>query len=198
MTEQTPQVVRSYLAQLDSALEGIDADLAREIRSGVEEELAGLDVGTASERIEKLGDPVFIAAEARDAVGAGSVRTSVPAVSGQTLSSSRGFAITAALLVAIGGFIVPIAGWLVGIVMVWMSATWHAWEKWVATLIGPAVLGALILVALLDGTSSSSGEENSVAVSPLLSWHAAIFLIPVATVIVGIWLLWRAKGRIVA
>ena len=192
MTEQTPQVVRSYLAQLDSALEGIPADLARDIRSGVEEELAGLDVPTASARIEELGDPVFIAAEARDAVGPVSVATRVPEGTGQTLSSSRGFAITAALLVAIGGFIVPIVGWIVGIAMVWMSSTWRTWEKWVATLVVP---GAVVLAMVIAAIGTLVWGQSSATLFGIIpAWHTIILGVP-SSIIVGIWLLWRARGR---
>lgn len=50
VTERTPQVVRSYLAELDAALGGVPVELARDIRNGVEEELAGLDAATAAAR----------------------------------------------------------------------------------------------------------------------------------------------------
>ncbi|PWC07342.1 HAAS signaling domain-containing protein [Mycetocola zhujimingii] len=195
MTEQTPQVVRSYLAQLDSALEGIPAELARDIRSGVEEELAGLDAPTASERIEELGDPVFIAAEARDAMGTVPARSVVLEAPASTLSASRGFAITAALLVGIGGFIVPIAGWIVGMVMMWMSSAWRRWEKWVATL---AIPGAAILAGIVAAIGSALGQPNGeVPIGMLSGWHVFLIGVP-STIVVGIWLLWRARGRVFA
>ena len=66
MIDQTaPQVVRNYLAQLESALGGLPTDVRDGIVAGVAEELSGLDAATAAERIETLGDPAFIAAEAR-------------------------------------------------------------------------------------------------------------------------------------
>ena len=189
MTDQSPQVVRSYLAQLDVALVGLPADLASDVRSGIKEELSGLDAATASARIEELGDPVFIAAEMRDAVGSVARVTSV--APRPTLAGSRGFTITAALLVAIGGIVVPFLGWVVGIVMVWMSSTWRIWEKWVATLVGPAAIALAILGGLV-GTAFEGGGG-------LGGWHASVvFVGPASAVTVGIWLLWRVKGRVLA
>jgi uncharacterized membrane protein len=199
MTEQAPQVVRTYLAQLDASLAGIPRDVALDIRSEIEEELTGLDASTASARIEELGDPAFIAAEAREAAGAEPLPVMVDQAP-PSLTSSRGFVITAALLVAIGGFVVPFVGWVVGIVMMWMSGVWRPWEKLVATLAGPVILGVSFLVTMvfgLTGSGSDGGSEtsNPLVPSPLLSWHAAILLLPLTSVVIGIWLLWRAKGR---
>ena len=189
MTEQAPQVVRSYLAQLDAALAGVPADLANDVRSGIEEELSGLDAATASVRIEELGDPVFIAAEVRDAVGP--VPAPAPVLPRPTLAASRGFALAAALLVAIGGIVVPFVGWVVGIVMVWMSPTWLTWEKWVATLVGPAVIG-------LSFSANIIGMPEGAGIWGLAGWHSIVLVAPASAVIVGIWLLWRAKGRVAA
>jgi len=53
MIDQTaPQVVRNYLAQLESALGGLPTDVRDGIVAGVAEELSGLDAATAAERIE--------------------------------------------------------------------------------------------------------------------------------------------------
>ena len=200
MTEQTPQVVRSYLAQLDAALVGVPADLAGDVRAGIEEELSGLDAATASARIEELGDPAFVAAEVRDSADPLPVHTVAPAQI--PLAATRGFAITAALLVAVGGIVVPFVGWAVGIVMVWMSSTWHTWEKWVATLVGPVVIGTTLLLGFIFGLTGSTGSSETsnplIPLTPLGSWHVWVLLLPLSAVVVGIWLLWRAKGRTLA
>ncbi|MCP2031788.1 putative membrane protein [Okibacterium sp. HSC-33S16] len=202
MTEQTPQVVRSYLAQLDTSLAGVPRDVARDIRSGIAEELMGLDAVTASARIEELGDPAFIAAEARAAGGAQAAPAIVDTAR-PSLTSSRGFVITAALLIAIGGFIVPLVGWVVGIVLMWMSEAWRRWEKWVATLAVPSILGVSFLLSLIfgfTGSESADGSEtlNPLVSTPLVSWHSMVLVLPLASVVIGIWLLWRVKGRTTA
>lgn len=185
MTDQAPRVVRNYLAELDAALEGVPADLASDVRSGIEEELSGLDAATASVRIEELGDPVFIAAEMRDAVGPAPAAALVDTP--KPLTATRGFAIAAALLVAIGGIVVPVVGWIVGIVWMWMSPVWRRGEKWVATLAGPAAIGLALLGGLVGTAFEGSGG--------LGGWHALILVALASPVVVGVWLLWRAKGR---
>ncbi len=52
MTETPPQVVRSYLAELDSALVGTTEEVRREILTGVREQLIGVDAATAAHRID--------------------------------------------------------------------------------------------------------------------------------------------------
>lgn len=197
VTERKPQVVRSYLAELDAALGGVPVELARDIRNGVEEELAGLDAATAAARIERLGDPVFIAAEARAGagVGAGSavqVTTGTEASRAATpISDSRGFAVVAALLVALGGVVIPVLGWVVGIAMVWMSSSWRRGEKWIATLVGPvAVAVPLLLTAVLH-------DNVSMASALVPTWFTMIVLMIPVNVVVGIWLLWRTRRRAV-
>lgn len=191
MTEPTPQVVKNYLAQLELALSGIPSDLAADIRSGIEEELIGLDPMTASQRIEELGDPAFIAAEARDAAAPVSTSSTFGDAVRVPLSESSGFVITAALFVAVGGFVIPLAGWVVGIVMVWMSRTWRIWEKWVATLLPPLIILFSVLWTALRAT------DDSMLFGVFPVWQALVLLVP-TTVIVGIWLLWRARRRTAA
>lgn len=192
-TERTPQVVRSYLAELDAALSGVPMDLARDIRNGVEEERAGLDAASAAERIERLGDPVFIAAEARAGAGVGTpVATVTDAYrSAAPINVSRGFAIVAALLVALGGVVIPVLGWIVGIAMVWMSSLWRTGEKWIATLVGPVAVAVPIL--LTTGLHESAYGENPLAPTP--AWFTMVVLLIPVNVIVGMWLLWRSRGR---
>ena len=63
------------------------------------EEFAGLDRTAAQERIAQLGDPAFIAAEARSEVAA----DPAPRKSGL---QSRGYIITAGLAVAVGIYVI--------------------------------------------------------------------------------------------
>ena len=193
-----PQVVRSYLEQLKTALREVPEEVSREIVDGITEELAGLDAATAAARIEELGDPVFIAAEAR----AGTTQI-VPAVS--RTGDPRWYTVLTALLVALGGIVIPFLGWIVGIAMVWLSKTWRTREKWVATLTAPLAMAAAMLVSvLIDRASIDSRPTNSLdgstIVNPIPSlipnvfdtWWSSVLMAVVINVIVGIWLLWRA------
>jgi uncharacterized membrane protein len=194
MTEPqpTPQVVRSYLAQLETALVGVPESVGRDIRAGVEEELTGLDATAAAARIEELGDPAFIAAEARAEAGSSPVVAGAPVTGVQAtgIGDSRGYTIIAALLVALGGVLVPVLGWIVGIAMVWMSRTWTLGEKWIATLTGP--LSILLSVGIATTVSLSQAQLPTLFG---IGWTFPVLLLILVNLVVGIWLLWRARAR---
>jgi hypothetical protein len=170
-TDAQPQVVRSYLAGLEAALSDVPSEVSREIVAGIAEELDGLDPATAATRIEALGDPVFIAAEAR----AGTPPVAEPVAPAAVVAGeSWWYVVLVALLVGL----LPMLGWIVGIVMMWLSKSWFKWEKWVATLI-PAVFAVIVPL-------SGNGLLG------LTGWHFLVILMffPIPA-IVGLWLLWR-------
>jgi len=185
MTE-TPQVVRSYLHELEGALRGMPAAERQEIIGGVREELTGLDEAAASERIELLGDPAFIAAQAREAAG-----DVTPAG-----RESFGYAVVASLLVAFGGIVVPILGWIVGLGMVWFSRTWSVGEKLIGTLAAP-VLGAIgVAVSLLLETSATAESASPTFGSSFSFAHGSLLIVPVVYIVSGLWLLARARRTV--
>lgn len=196
-----PQVVRSYLAQLERALADLPAGVRDEIVAGIQEELEGLDAGAAAARIEEFGDPEFIAAEARTEAATAAPAGTTPQVDTHR-REPRWYPVLAALLVAFGGVIVPVVGWVVGLALMWMSTTWRRRDKWVATLTPFVVFGGFVLVfALTSMASESNGPSTSDVGNPLIPgiysavWSGVVLVIPVNAV-VGIWLLWRAKrGR---
>lgn len=170
-----PQAVRGYLNELKSALAGVPEDVARDILDGVAEELAGLDSAAAATRIEEVGDPAFIAAEAR-AESAPNAEEVVHAGASPG-GDPRWYTVLASLLVAFGGAVVPLLGWVFGIAMVWMSKTWRTWEKWVATASFPVIAAVVALLGFIG--------------SGFTAWHLLILLALVGNVVVGFWLLWR-------
>ena len=110
------------------------------IVAGVAEELEGLDAAAAVSRIESLGDPAFIAAEAR--AGA-APKTSAAKLAAARASEQRWYVVVTALLLEFGGLLVPLAGWVAGIMLLWASPLWTRGEKLVATIAPPAVGVAL-------------------------------------------------------
>lgn len=195
MTESTPQAVRAYLAHLDEALVGVQPDVRAEIVSGIREELTGLDPASAADRIADLGDPQFIAAEAR-AEQAPAVAERTPAVAepapGRTLS------IVAVVVLIAGSFVVPIVGALVGLVWVTLSSAWSRREKLLAWLI--PIASAIVVVGMLAATTASQNGP-SVSTDPTLpvafagGWHLAILIPYFILPIEGVALLVRAHGR---
>jgi hypothetical protein len=208
-----------YLARLDDALRDVPHRVAADIRAGVAEELRSLDPDAAEARIAQLGDPAVIAREAMDAGGfvppaPAVVMAPAPAMNPVAVPATRtrGFAIAAALTLSFGGFVVPFAGWVVGVVLVVLSSMWRTWEKVVAITV-PLVLGGfsvLSSVAMWTTSGGTSGESMSgegvppETPNPLLPtwydmiwssvWVLGLLVIPLS----GLWLLWRMRGRAAA
>jgi heme/copper-type cytochrome/quinol oxidase subunit 2 len=44
------------------------------------------------------------------------------------------------LVLMLGGFVVPVVGWLAGVVMLWASRRWSVADKWLGTVVWPAVV----------------------------------------------------------
>ncbi|MHA6667465.1 HAAS signaling domain-containing protein [Homoserinimonas sp. A447] len=194
----TPQVVRSYLSQLKEALADLPAEVRDEIVAGVREELDGMDAAAAAARIETLGDPEFIAAEAR-----AEAAVVVPSDANQRVDprgrEPRWLPVLAGLLVAFGGIVIPVIGWIVGLALTWMSKSWRVGDKWIATLTPFIAVGVFIVVfALTSVAPQPDGPSTSDFGSPVMPgmfsalWSSTILVIPVNAV-VGIWLLWRAR-----
>lgn len=192
----TPQVVRSYLAQLEKALADVPVEVREEIVAGVAEELSGLDSATAAARIELLGDPEFIAAEAR-------AEASDTANSSTAEAPSREpgwYPVLAALLVAFGGIVVPIVGWVVGLSIVCLSKTWTRLEKVIAVVTPILAVAAILLITTLgrlfpteDGVGSGVPDPNPLMPAPYDLLWSGVLLFGGVNVVVGIWLLWRAR-----
>ena len=138
---EADKLVQRYLAQLDAALQGVDASRREEILAEVHEHIEqgrdGLDTdGAADVRtlLARVGDPAAIAAEA-----------------GAPSPDSRRWDAWAPWLIIFG----PVAGglgWIAGIAILWTSPTWSQRDKLIATVVSPAGLVALFfgLVAALS------------------------------------------------
>ena len=215
MTETTAEDLREdYLARLDEAMRGLPHGVAADIRGGIAEELHGLDASSTAARIAQLGDPVAIAREAQDETPAGptfvvAAPVPVPDAPRRPTTSTRGFAITAALTLSFGGIVVPVVGWFVGAVLVTLSSLWKTWEKVVAIVVpfSVFVLTAILIttlqgfsVAAETGSSSGTGAPPQVANPLLPAWYDFIWFGVIALGLVlipasGLWLLWRLRGR---
>jgi hypothetical protein len=148
-TGQADKLVRHYLAQLDTALQGVEAsrgqEILAEVHGHIEEGRTGLDPDdTASVRnlLYRVGDPAAIAAEA-----------------GAPPPGSRRWDAWAPWLIIFG----PVAsglGWIAGMLILWPSPTWNRRDKLVATVVPLAGLVALFfgLVAALGGSAACTGH----------------------------------------
>jgi hypothetical protein len=140
MTTNVDVLVDRYLTDLDAELHDLPAIRRREILDEVGEHIAAARAALDAETeaairtvLERLGDPADIAAEARERFG-------IPAQPAKPATPW----LEAVALVAL---LIPFLGWVVGVILVWLSHTWTTREKAIGTLLALGV-GALGLAAL--------------------------------------------------
>ena len=146
LASNADKLVAEYLKALDSELRGLPRSRRRELTQEISEHIAearsGLeadDEAGVREILERLGAPAEIAS-AENPAG--------PARAGWT-------EVVALILLPVGGIIVPIVGWVVGAVLLWVSDAWSTKDKLIGTLLFPG--GLLIPVALLFLAEESGG-----------------------------------------
>lgn len=193
MTSTDP--VAEYLGRLDLALRDVPFGTAREIRAGVAEELGTLEPAAARARIAELGDPAIIAAEASDA-GA----LAAPAAPPTGYGGGPGSVAVTALLVGIGGLVLPVVGWIAGLVALWTGRVWTTLERWIATLAPP--IASAIVVGIWWAVQSAASAQPSpdgdgfqapdLPPSPSLGLVGAWWMLWLGStlgyVVIGIWL----------
>ncbi|BDZ52044.1 hypothetical protein GCM10025867_42850 [Frondihabitans sucicola] len=176
MTDTTPKNVTDYLARLQTELADVPPEVSTDIVAGIREELQGLDQTESEARIATLGDPAFIAAEARAASPTPVSETTAP---GRTLS------IAAVLVLILGSIVVPGVGALVGLVWVSIARAWSRTEKLVAWLVPIAVAIVVIVVLLILAASDHSANGSH------LSFLLAYLVFPIEGIVLAV----RARGR---
>ncbi len=141
-----------YLARLEAAARHLPPRERHELVEAIEEHLAvahGSDAVSETEILnvlEGLGDPEEIVAEAAPP------RRAEP----------RLHEIAAVGFLMGGAFVIPGAGWLIGVALLWSSSAWTQRQKWLGTLVVPGGLAApLVLLwfgpTISECTSTSTG-----------------------------------------
>lgn len=144
-------------AQRDELLGDITAHLAEAVPEGADEL-------TARRALDALGAPEQVAAAAHVEHGA---------VARPVAGSAQAFDVSAVLLLLLGGFVVPVLGWVAGVVMLWISPRWSAKDKWLGTLVVPGVVVAGFLsLAWLHALGAGTGGWLGIGVLALglLAW----------------------------
>jgi hypothetical protein len=153
MTSKADRLVEDYLKRLNRELGGLPRacrrELTDEIAGHIAEARANLPVENEAgirNLLERLGDPAEIAAEER-------VRLDVrPRRAGW-------IEILALILLPVGGIILPVVGWFVGVVLLWVSDAWTTREKLVGTFVIPGGLATPLLLGGLAVTAESCATE---------------------------------------
>jgi hypothetical protein len=91
--------------------------------------------------------------------------------------------IAAVILLLVGGIVVPVIGWIVGCILLWVSPRWSRGDKLLGTLVWPGGLLA-VLVAILGlafGAETSAGSCSSIGSSSSVSSNGVVHQGPVVT-----------------
>jgi uncharacterized membrane protein len=159
MSSTADKLVEDYLKRLNAELRGLPRarrrELAEEISDHIAEARTGLETEDEAEvrtLLDRLGEPAEIAAEATERFGPR------PSMAGWK-------EVGALVLLPIGGVILPVLGWFIGIVLLWISDAWSTRDKLVGTLLFPG--GLLLPVAL--GVLASESSGCGTVVTPQLS-----------------------------
>jgi hypothetical protein len=214
----TAPLLDDYRARLRAASADLPPPVRDELLDDVEAHLAELRATSPSREatlaaLERLGPPEQVAAAATVELGSAppppANAWAPPPV--PVRRSVRALDVTAVVLLLVGGFLLPGVGWVVGVLLLWASASWTTGEKLLGTFVVPGGLLAPVLFAFLPvgGQTCSSGvtmdDQGRVietfdevcegfAFAPWLGFSILVVLV-VAPVVVGSLLLRRATDR---
>lgn len=178
MTTTDPRVV-AYLDRLAEAAAGLPperrAELVDQIRDHIATRLAepggpALGEDPVDLTLARLGEPEEIVAAAGDEPRddertAHHHRTAQPAPVDATAPRRRGLGgleAAALVLLLFGGFLFAV-GWIVGVVLLWMSPRWNVGEKLLGTLVWPGGIAAPVLFGGLVAFQAGESCFSTVA-----------------------------------
>lgn len=168
MSESGHSEIRRYMRQLDEALANAPSERRREIvdevKAHIQEEMQQLGrpptEAEVRQILDRLGDPAAIAnAEADDAPR----QSPAP----RSRSPRLGLLEVAALvLLLIGALIVPVVGWVAGVVLLWISPAWTTRQKWLGTLVVPGGLALPLFLSFFSGAGEVCEVRSEFEVGP--------------------------------
>jgi hypothetical protein len=139
-------------------------EIVSEIEEHIAEHLAGRPAATDADVrnvLERVGDPDEIAAEARERFGVRASTLGTPWLE----------------VIALVFLVIPFLGWIVGMVLVWVSHTWTTREKVIAAVLVPGGVIASSLLTLASGRGGLGPSESAVlSVTLFLGIPAAVYL----------------------
>jgi hypothetical protein len=145
--------VQDYLRRLDLATSHLPPDERTDILEGIRSHLLTVMAEAETEAdvhraLDALGSPEEIVGSPPPAPQA-PPRFQMPQL--PPPGSARGaLEIVAVIFLLAGAFIIPVIGWVVGVVLLWVSKAWTTGEKWLGTLVLPGGLGAAVLLVFVS------------------------------------------------
>ena len=163
MQTATKPLVDDYLGRLEAELADLPPARREELIDEIEDHIADAEASYGREPtqaelltlLDRLGDPAEIAAEARERLDVAPPPPPQP-------RKRDWLEVVALVMLLPGSLFLPLLGWIIAIVLVWMSDVWDRRDKWVATLLPPGGLFTTLYVALaVDFSESCSGTESA-------------------------------------
>ena len=173
MSTTPDKLVDRYVKHLEVELDDLPRDRRREIVDEIAGHIAEARAGLEHESevdvrniLEGLGDPADIAEDARERF---EVRPTV-----QAQPFKPGWMEVAALVfLLIGGLIIPMFGWIIGAVLLWVSNAWNVRDKIIGTVFVPGGLVLPIGLALFSSSVAGgtcgpviSGSGRAITAAP--------------------------------
>jgi hypothetical protein len=167
MSTDDDQLVEDYLRELHIVAQGLPADrrdeLVEEITAHIAEARQSDGSPLAVRNIlDRLGDPADIVQAAADTPPGSPAWSGAPGSgaghpAGQPAAQpgrAGALELAAVLFLLLGGIVIPVLGWFIGVVLLWMSPRWTAKDKLLGTLVWP---GGLLAPALLVVAGAAAG-----------------------------------------
>jgi uncharacterized membrane protein len=186
MKSTADRLIDDYLNRLHRELAGVPRTRRNELVEEISQHIAEARAGLEDEReaeirtlLDRLGDPAEIAAEARERVGV------------KEPQRGNGLDILALVLLLVGGLVLPVIGWFVGVVLLWASSAWTTGEKLIGTLLVPGGLALPLFFAVVaaSGGSCSGPVGGGLECSPdggapflATTFAIVLFITPLLTV----------------
>jgi len=215
-TSTVDRLVADYLARLETASAALPPDRRDELVEEIGGHIAtaraagaAADEAAVRTLLERLGLPEVIAAAALD----DSPSTDARPGWSSTRPPRSALELTAVLMLTVGSFL-PVVGWLVGVVLLWVSSRWTTAEKLLGTLVVPLGPGGAIVLGgglafqscaggVVATQESGSGVVETVVTEgactglALPAWLGVPLLVValVAPIVVAIVLYRRARAR---
>jgi uncharacterized membrane protein len=158
MSTDDDQLVEDYLRELRNAAGGLPADRRDELIEEISAHIAEARQSDGSPLavrniLDRLGDPADIVRAAADTPAGSPAWSGAPGSAAQP-GRAGGMELAAVLFLLLGGIVIPVLGWFVGVVLLWMSPRWTARDKLLGTLVWP---GGLLAPALLAAAGAAAG-----------------------------------------
>jgi hypothetical protein len=167
MSTDDDQLVEDYLRELHIAAQGLPADRRDELIEEITAHIAEARQSDGSPMavrniLDRLGDPADIVRAAADTPPGSPAWSGAPGSgaghpAGQPAAQpgrAGALELAAVLFLLLGGIVIPVLGWFIGVVLLWMSPRWTAKDKLLGTLVWP---GGLLAPALLAVAGAAAG-----------------------------------------